>query len=244
MGIRDKLHPQRHESGKIYVPPTCFTLSAKERQLLCKALKGVKVPDGYAANISRCCNLKQRKIAPFKSYDSHILMQQLLPLMIRRLLPKPVSGPLIQLCSFFKDLCSKTGEIDKLNRLKEQISLTLCQLERIFPPSFFDVMVHLTAHLVSEVNLGGPVQGRWMYPIERFLSTLKSYVGNKAQPEGSITEGYLAEECLTFCSRYLKGVDTRLNRTPRNEDNNTYGVDFVNQEVHPFFQQLGRPIGK
>ncbi|CAN1129078.1 hypothetical protein LINPERHAP2_LOCUS5025 [Linum perenne] len=82
------------------------------------------------------------------------------------------------------------------------------------------------------------------YYLCRFLSTLKSYVGNKAQPEGSITEGYLAEECLTFCSRYLKGVDTRLNRTPRNEDNNTYGVDFGNQEVHPFFQQSGRSIGK
>ncbi|CAN1129852.1 hypothetical protein LINPERHAP2_LOCUS5479 [Linum perenne] len=212
MGIRGELHPQRHESGKMYVPPACFTLSAKERLLLCKALKGVK---------------------------------QLLPLMIRRLLPKPISGPLIQLCSFFKDLCSKTGEIDKLNNLEHQISLTLCQLERIFPPSFFDVMVHLTVHLVSEVKLGGPVQGRWMYPIERFLSTLKSYVGNKAQPEGSITEGYLAEECLTFCSRYLKGVETRLNRTPRNEDNNTYGADIVNQEeVNSFFHHSGRPIGK
>ncbi|CAN1820113.1 hypothetical protein LINPERHAP1_LOCUS28970 [Linum perenne] len=243
MGIRDELHPQRHESGKMYVPPACFTLSAKERQLLCKALKGVKVPDGYAANISRCVNLKQRKIAPLKSHDSHILMQQLLPLMLRRLLPKPISGPLIQLCSFFKDLCSKTGEVDKLIRLEGQISLTLCQLERIFPPSFFDVMVHLTVHLVSEVKLGGPVQGRWMYPVERFLSTLKSYVGNKAQPEGSVTEGYFAEECLTFCSRYLKGVETRFNRTPRNEDN-TYGTDFVNQEVDSFFQHSGRPIGK
>ncbi|CAN1324165.1 hypothetical protein LINPERPRIM_LOCUS32998 [Linum perenne] len=81
------------------------------------------------------------------------------------------------------------------------------------------------------------------YCLFRFLSTLKSYVGNKAQPEGSVTEGYFAEECLTFCSRYLKGVETRFNRTPRNEDN-TYGTDFVNQEVDSFFQHSGRPIGK
>ncbi|CAN1788228.1 hypothetical protein LINPERHAP1_LOCUS17958 [Linum perenne] len=170
-------------------------------------------------------------------------MQQLLPLLIRKLLPKHVRVPLIQLCSLFKDLCSKTGNIDNLNRLEGQISLTLCHLERIFPPSFFDIMVHLTVHLVSEVKLGGPVQGRWMYPVERFLSTLKSYVGNKAQPEGSITEGYLAEECLTFCSRYLKGVETRLNRTSRNEDNHTYDDGVVNEEVGSIFRKLGRPIG-
>jgi len=30
------------------------------------------------------------------------------------------------------------------------------------------------------------------------LGHLKSYVRNKAQPEGSIAEGYLTEEVLTF----------------------------------------------
>ncbi|CAN1757493.1 hypothetical protein LINPERHAP1_LOCUS6538 [Linum perenne] len=91
---------------------------------------------------------------------------------------------------------------------------------------------------------GGPVQGRWMYPIERFLSTLKSYVGNKAQPEGSIAEGYLAEECLTFCSRYLQGVETRFNRPIRNEDNNTPEVESVNDEVASLFPKVGRSLGK
>ncbi|CAI0443875.1 unnamed protein product, partial [Linum tenue] len=75
-----------------------------------------------------------------------------------------------------------------LTRLEAQIALTLCQLERIFPLAFFDILIHLTVHLASEAKLGGPVQARWMYPVERFLSTLKSYVGNKAQPEGSIAK--------------------------------------------------------
>ncbi|CAN1845578.1 hypothetical protein LINPERHAP1_LOCUS37899, partial [Linum perenne] len=60
---------------------------------------------------------------------------------------------------------------------------------------------------------------------------------------GSITEGYLAEECLTFCSRYLKGVETRLNRTSRNEDDHTYDDGVVNEEVGSIFRKLGRPIG-
>ena len=35
-------------------------------------------------------------------------------------------------------------------------------------------------------------------------------------PEGSIAEGYIREECLTFCSKFLD-VDTKLNRVDRHE---------------------------
>lgn len=107
-------------------------------------------------------------------------------------------------------------------------------------------MVHLTIHLISEAKLGGPDHYRWMYPveqyflfhaiklciysfnlvnllaiflIERYLMRLKSYVRNKAQPEGSIAEGYIKEECLNFCSRYFEGVETPFNRPLRNDDN-------------------------
>nr|XP_027186151.1 uncharacterized protein LOC101506602 [Cicer arietinum] len=51
-----------------------------------------------------------------------------------------------------------------------------------------------------------------------FLLTLKSFVRNRAHPEGSIAEGFLANECLTFCSQYLSGVETRFNRPNRNDD--------------------------
>ena len=33
-----------------------------------------------------------------------------------------------------------------------------------------------------------------------------------------MTQGYLAEECLSFCGMYLEGVETRLNRPSRNAD--------------------------
>ena len=47
---------------------------------------------------------------------------------------------------------------------------------------------------------------------------LKDYVRNIAYPEGSIIEGYIAEECLTFCSRYLEGVKTVFNRPQWHSD--------------------------
>ena len=52
--------------------------------------------------------------------------------------------------------------------------------------------------------------------IDRYLRTLKSYVRNKSPLEGSIVEGYIAEECATFCSRYLHDVETKHDHEERN----------------------------
>jgi hypothetical protein len=58
---------------------------------------------------------------------------------------------------------------------------------------------------------------RWMYQVERYLHTLKGYVKNKAQPKGSIEEGYVSEECLTFCSNFSDNISTKLNRSECHE---------------------------
>ncbi|XP_028115026.1 uncharacterized protein LOC114312932 [Camellia sinensis] len=218
MGIRKALHPQKRVGNEYYLPPACFAMNNREKSLFCTLLKNIKVPDGYASNISRWVNLKQRSISGLKSHDNHILMQQILPIAVRNLLPKKVVEPLIELSNFFKQLCFKTLEVDGLNRLQSQIALTLCHLERIFPPSFFDIMEHLPIHLAEEAKIAGPVQYRWMYFIERYLMTLKSYMRNRSHPEGSIAQGYLVEECMTFCSRYLHDVESKLHRPLRNCD--------------------------
>ncbi|KAL0413519.1 UNVERIFIED_CONTAM: hypothetical protein Sradi_1553600 [Sesamum radiatum] len=92
-------------------------------------------------------------------------------------------------------------------------------------------MEHLPIHLAEEALLAGPVQFRWMYPIERYLSTLKRYVRNRAHPEGSIARGYLMEECMNFCSRYLNDVETKENRPPRNNDgDNNVGRGYMEEQ--------------
>jgi len=72
------------------------------------------------------------------------------------------------------------------------------------------------------------------------LRTLKSYVRNKSCPEGSIAEGYLAEECSTFCSRYLDSIETRFNQPTRNFDENA--SRFYEESL--IFSQVGRSLGK
>ncbi|RVW74534.1 hypothetical protein CK203_053767 [Vitis vinifera] len=101
----------------------------------------------------------------------------------------------------------KVVDVSSLDELQNELVLTLCLLEKYFIPSFFDIMIHLTVHLVREVRLCGPVYLRWMYPFERFMKVLKSYVRNRNHPEGCIVECYIAEESIEFCTEYLSNVD-------------------------------------
>ncbi|XP_012828525.1 PREDICTED: uncharacterized protein LOC105949753 [Erythranthe guttata] len=226
MGIRSELHirslegAKANKDGKVKClkPRALFTLSLKEKKSFCEFLKGVKFPDGYAANISRCVNIKDGKITGLKSHDCHVLLQRLLPVGLRGYLHKDVLDVITELASFFRQLCSRKLNIAVLDDLENKIPVILSKLEMIFPPAFFDVMIHLAVHLAQEAKMGGPVHYRWMYPIERYLSSLKGMVRNRARPEGSIAEAYIVKECLTFCSLYLHGMETKYNRDERNYD--------------------------
>ena len=76
--------------------------------------------------------------------------------------------------NFFREICSRNLSIYVVKHLKQEIPLILCKLEKIFPPAFFDVMMHLVVHLPDEALLRGPVQYGWMYPMEQRLGTLKN----------------------------------------------------------------------
>ena len=133
----------------------------------CGILKGVKLLENYSSNISNCVQLEQQKLLRLKTHDFHILMQDLLKIVVQRILPKEVARVLIKLSSFFKILCSKVINVKLFECLDVEIALILCELERIFPQLFFVIMVHLSIHLAYEARIVGPVHYCWMYPIER-----------------------------------------------------------------------------
>jgi hypothetical protein len=167
MGLRPKLHPFTAANGKMYIPTACHTMSKEDKENFLKVLRNVRVPDGYALNISRCVRHKDCTISGLKSHDSHILMQQLLPIAMRKSLPDKVVRPLVEISTFFRGICSTKLTQDEMDRLQGDVCITLCKLEHVFPPRFFSSMVHLVVHLVCECRLGEPVQYRWMYPAER-----------------------------------------------------------------------------
>ncbi|XP_049359540.1 uncharacterized protein LOC125824236 [Solanum verrucosum] len=217
LGIRQGLHPIE-DGDKILLPVACYALSPDEKFKLCDFLANLKVPDAFSSNISRCVNVLEKKIHRLKSHDHHVLLQDILPVAIRGLLPKEVCEPIIALGKFFKNLYSKCLTIEDLDILEAEIPIILCKLQMVFPPAFFDVMIHLPIHLAREAKLGGPVQYRDMYSIERYLRTLKSYIRNPGHPEGAIVEGHDANEGITFFSHYFKSISTKFNKPARNDD--------------------------
>ena len=106
-----------------------------------------------------------------KSHDCHVFMQTPIPLAFCDLLPKGLWDALTEISHFFRDICSSKLNVDHIERLEKNIVETICKLEMIFPPSFFDSMEHLPVHLPFEVKVG-PVQYRWMYPFERLDITV------------------------------------------------------------------------
>ncbi|XP_024171963.1 uncharacterized protein LOC112177965 [Rosa chinensis] len=195
---------QKIGEKKTYLPAAPYNLSRIEKMKMCSSLLFMKVPNGHSSNIKNLLSMDDLKLYGLKSHDCHTLMQQLLPVAIRSVLPKHVRISIMRLCFFFNALCTKVVDVSKLDKLQTDLVLTLCGLEMIFPPSFFDIMVHLTVHLVREVRLCGPVFYRWMYPFERFMKVLKGYVRNRFHPEGCIAESYIGEESIEFCSEFLQ----------------------------------------
>ncbi|KAI0519847.1 hypothetical protein KFK09_007308 [Dendrobium nobile] len=238
MGIRHELHLQK-QGEKYLKPPASYTLTPKEIEGFLSFVRSIKFPDSYAANISRSVHIRNGKHMGLKSHDCHVLLQRILPLGLCGYLNKDVHNAISDLSRFFRILCAKTLRLDVLEKLEDMIVNTICQFEMIFPPAFFDIMVHLAVHLPREAKLAGPVQYRWMYPIERNLSVHKGNVRNKARPEGSIAEAYVVNEALTFCSRYLRGMNSKNNQDEEYNDDvhlHENQLSIFSRRIHPFGQ--------
>ena len=101
LGIRSDLHPVEVDD-QFYLPPAPYTMSPDEKKLFCEILKGVKFPDGYASDIRHNIHVNEKKIFGLKSHESHIILQHLLPLAVRRILPEMVSAAVIRISKIFK----------------------------------------------------------------------------------------------------------------------------------------------
>ncbi|XP_057781987.1 uncharacterized protein LOC131000215 isoform X1 [Salvia miltiorrhiza] len=228
------------QTGKY--PKACYMLDNDEKRILLKWIEGLRFPDGYVSSLGRCVNLSTLQMFGMKSHDCHVMMQRVLPVALKDLLPFNVWKTITDLCLFFKDLTSPNIQVDNLLQMQKNIPVILCKLERIFPPSFFDSMEHLPIHLADEAMMAGPVQYRWMYPFERYLGKLKKTVKNKAKVEGSITNAYLVEEATAFCCYYFEDhVKTKQRNVPRNFEGS--GVDVI-PDMLSVFKYVGRPFGK
>jgi len=184
--------------------------------------------------------MEDLKLMGLKSHDCHVLMQDLLPVAIHGILQKNVRQVITRVCLFFNAICRKVIDPTRLDDLENEAIILLCQLEMYFPPSFFDIMVHLIIHLVTKIRLYSPVFLRWMYPIERCMKIFKGYMKNPYRPEASIVERYIAEEAIEFYTNYMSEVDAidipKTRYEGSHEGKGTRGVSVIRKDQQQVLQ--------
>nr|GLL44865.1 uncharacterized protein LOC109190933 [Ipomoea trifida] len=224
------------------MPKASYSLHRTNQLAVYEWLQTLKLPDGFSSNLATCVDSTSSKLIGMKSHDCHIFMQFLLPVAFM-FLPSCHWKALTELSVFFRNLCSTSLRVDKICEMENSIVLTLCKLERFFPPALFDCMEHLPVHLPYETRLGGPVQYRWMYPFERFLNHLKSKMKNKRYVEGSIADAYMLEESTHFASFYFDD-DVHSRRTRIGRNLNDGGIDPNMPITLSIFNRPGRLMGR
>ncbi|CAH9097982.1 unnamed protein product [Cuscuta europaea] len=132
------------------IPRAVYQLTAPQRESILEWLVSLNFPDGYCSNLSRCVDLdKQTMTSSMKTHDAHVIMQRLLPIALKEMLPADVWGCITEISQLFQSICSAVLDAESLRRLEDTVPILMCNLEKILPPSFFDVMEHLLIHLLS-----------------------------------------------------------------------------------------------
>jgi hypothetical protein len=148
------------DGSRLAKPRASFVLEKNAQLLVYKWLKSLRFPDRHASNISRLVYTEECRLYGMKSHDCHVFMQTLISLAFRDLLSKGIWDALTEISHFFRDICSNKLNVDHIERLETNIVETICKVEMIFPPSFFDSMKNLPVHLPFEVKVRGPIQYR------------------------------------------------------------------------------------
>ncbi|TYK11037.1 transposase [Cucumis melo var. makuwa] len=170
LNIRSELAPQVGEK-KIFLPPTCYTLSRAEKLSFCKTLSELKVPEGYSSNIQSLVSLTDLKLYGLKSHDHHVLMQQLLPVAIRGVNSNGLNSSVIKKNSNVDRALSASSFIRPSKEQLDQAHLYVIQKVN-------DVLPYVEQHMESlrKLNSGKARSKKWIQEehnrsFSRWLST-------------------------------------------------------------------------
>nr|GFA32045.1 hypothetical protein [Tanacetum cinerariifolium] len=83
-------------------------------------------------------------------------------------------------CFKHKQICSATLMEDDMLKAQIKVVDILCDLELIYPPALFDIMIHLVIHLPLEALEGGPIHPRWiLFPNKDMKEEFSDWFGSQ-----------------------------------------------------------------
>jgi hypothetical protein len=167
MSLRLKLHLYIGDDRRTYLPPAPHMMSIEDKIAFLQVLQDVRVPDGYASNISRCVKMDDRTLSGLKSHNNHVIIQQLFPIALKgSKLPSNVIKVMVDMSIFFMGICKTTLTPKALDRLQEHVCVTLCLMEQIFPLasllawSTLSSILFVNVDLVDLCSIGGCIWER------------------------------------------------------------------------------------
>ncbi|KAK1277268.1 hypothetical protein QJS04_geneDACA003339 [Acorus gramineus] len=127
----------KEEKWKEIQKPSRFWFRKAEKKMFLQTLRDLRVPTGFSSNWRNVFKEDSTDLKGMKSHDYHTLMQHLIPILIQHAFRdrNEICHILSSICLFFHVLCSRNVDIDKLNILERGMARSLCELERVCPPS-------------------------------------------------------------------------------------------------------------
>ncbi|MCO5559540.1 hypothetical protein L7F22_013141 [Adiantum nelumboides] len=118
-------------------------------------------------------------LSNLKTHDWHNFLKYVLPLVIDGCLMTGVRDVIYRLGKLARWIASKEIDISSIAQKKRECIELLCLMEKELPTSFFDIQAHILIHLVDEIEIA----------------------------EGSMSEGWVLEECMYYLAEYLERID-------------------------------------
>jgi hypothetical protein len=121
LGIRKKLHPQARLNGKVYLPPTSYTLTNEEKRAICKFLHGIRVPTGFSTNIKNLVSMSELKVSGYDTHDCLTMLSLILAIAIRAVNHLYLKTVITRMCHFFNAISKKVIDIVELDEIRKEM---------------------------------------------------------------------------------------------------------------------------
>ena len=108
VNICSNLWPIPNGNGDLDLPLAPYVMSLEDRFTFVGIIQNLKVPSSYLSSLKKRIHHDIQKLKGLKAHDYHILMQHVLPLCVRTILPKGPRLARIRLSRVFQRICAKT----------------------------------------------------------------------------------------------------------------------------------------
>jgi hypothetical protein len=119
--IREELHPQERPNGKVYIPPTSYTLTNEEKRAICKCLRGIRVPTGFSTNIKNLVSMSELKVSGYNTHDWHTMLSLFLAITIRLVNHPYLKMMITRMCHFFNAISKKVIDVVELDEIRKEM---------------------------------------------------------------------------------------------------------------------------